>query len=120
MSNSNIPEKCNGCGQPLLLENLFVDDGCPCNNARGVNLKPKPCEICRVEDCVKPGHRLPELFGFPGEQLGSPACAVSLENDPEIVAIRKIVEALVRLENAGSVKRVLSYLRSRYLDEPAS
>ena len=35
--NLNIPKKCNGCGRPLLLENLDGDDGCPCNTPRGVN-----------------------------------------------------------------------------------
>jgi len=55
---------CHGCGKPLLMENLFVDDGCPCNTPRGVNLTPKPCAICQTDDCVKPGHRITELFGF--------------------------------------------------------
>jgi hypothetical protein len=61
--NPNIPEKCRGCGASLLLENLYVDDGCPCNTPRGVNLKPQHCDLCRTEDCVKPGHRLQALFG---------------------------------------------------------
>ena len=63
--NPNIPAKCNGCGAPLLLENLFCDDGCPCNTPRGVNFKPQSCAVCRVDDCAKPGHRLAELFGEP-------------------------------------------------------
>lgn len=54
---------CHGCGKLLLMENLFVDDGCPCNSARGVNMTPKPCSLCRTDDCVKPGHRIAELFG---------------------------------------------------------
>lgn len=29
--------KCNGCGQPLVPENLWLEDGCPCNTPRGVN-----------------------------------------------------------------------------------
>lgn len=62
MSNPNIPWKCNGCGAPLLLENLFADDGCPCNTPRGVNFAPQPCALCRI-DCVKPGHHIEELFG---------------------------------------------------------
>lgn len=61
--NPNIPEKCAYCHQPILLENLYCDDGCPCNSARGINFKPKECKICRVDNCVKPGHRLTELFG---------------------------------------------------------
>lgn len=61
--NPNLPEKCNFCGAPLLLENLFVDDGCPCNSPRGINLTPQPCAACCSEDCVKPGHRLTALFG---------------------------------------------------------
>lgn len=60
--NQNIPDKCNGCGQPLLLENLYTDDGCPCNTPRGINFKPIVCYICKTEDCVKPGHRLSVLF----------------------------------------------------------
>jgi len=62
--NPHIPERCKGCGAPLLLENLFVDDGCPCNTPRGVNFEPKPCKVCQVENCVKPGHRLYELFPY--------------------------------------------------------
>ena len=69
--NPNIPEKCNGCGKPLLLENLYCDDGCPCNTPRGVNFTPEPCSICGTgiliellgAGCVKPGHRLAKLFG---------------------------------------------------------
>lgn len=61
--NPNIPEKCNGCGRPLLMANIYVDDGCPCNTPRGVNFPPKTCEICRTGNCVKPGHRLQELLG---------------------------------------------------------
>lgn len=62
-SNPNIPTKCNGCGAPLLLEHLYVDDGCPCNTPRGVNFKPMACPTCKTDNCVKPGHRLPLLFG---------------------------------------------------------
>lgn len=28
---------CNGCGKDLLDKNLWMEDGCPCNTARGVN-----------------------------------------------------------------------------------
>lgn len=59
----NIPKACRACGEPLLLENLFVCDGCPCNNARGVNFAPMPCDVCRVENCVRPGHRIETIFG---------------------------------------------------------
>lgn len=61
--NPSIPGSCKGCGLPLLLENLYTDDGCPCNSRRGINFKPMPCSICRTDNCVKPGHRLPALFG---------------------------------------------------------
>ena len=57
---------CHGCGKALLMENLFCDDGCPCNSARGINLTPKPCSYCGTDNCVKPGHRLAELFGIEG------------------------------------------------------
>ena len=61
-----VPEKCSVCLQPLLLKNLFVDDGCPCNSPRGINFKPGPCKHCKTDDCVKPGHRIPTLwFGEP-------------------------------------------------------
>jgi hypothetical protein len=62
--NPNIPEKCNGCGRPLLLANLYCDDGCPCNTPRGVNFAPYACAVCGTDNCVKPGHRLHELFDF--------------------------------------------------------
>lgn len=58
-----IPAACNACGQQILMKNLYVDDGCPCNSARGVNFKPEPCARCKVENCVKPGHRLAAIFG---------------------------------------------------------
>jgi hypothetical protein len=63
MSNPNIPKECNGCGAPLLLQNLYVDDGCPCNTGRGINFRPQRCDICGASNCVKPGHRQRELFG---------------------------------------------------------
>ncbi len=59
---SNIPRSCNHCGTWLRLENLFVDDGCPCNSRRGINFEPLPCSLCKT-DCVKPGHHLEHLFG---------------------------------------------------------
>src|SRR6185437_9790981 len=54
--NSHIPIQCNSCGKPLLMENLFVDDGCPCNSPRGGNFTPQPCALCELDCCVKPGH----------------------------------------------------------------
>lgn len=30
-------ENCGGCVKPLLLENAWMADGCPCNSALGVN-----------------------------------------------------------------------------------
>lgn len=54
---------CNGCGHPLLLENLLCEDGCPCNTPRGVNYKPVPCAICG-EPCTRPGHHLKAVVGF--------------------------------------------------------
>jgi hypothetical protein len=54
---------CKGCGRRLLLGNLFVDDGCPCNTRRGVNFEPQRCGFCKTDNCVKPGHRIAALFG---------------------------------------------------------
>jgi hypothetical protein len=28
---------CKGCGKPLLLENAWMTDGCPCNSTLGIN-----------------------------------------------------------------------------------
>ena len=28
---------CKGCGRPLLLENAWMADGCPCNHPLGIN-----------------------------------------------------------------------------------
>lgn len=55
---ANFPPACRACGQPLLLQNAYVDDGCPCNSPRGVNVAPGNCRICRDSDCVKPAHRV--------------------------------------------------------------
>lgn len=30
-------QPCMGCGKPLLVENAWMDDGCPCNTPAGVN-----------------------------------------------------------------------------------
>ena len=65
--NPNIPEKCRGCGKPILLENLYCDDGCPCNTPRGVNFKGRPCNLCKIDDCIKPGHHLTFVLGLPAE-----------------------------------------------------
>jgi dCMP deaminase len=60
---SKFPTTCSACDKPLLLSNMFTDDGCPCNSPRGVNFKPQPCERCHTSYCVKPGHRLSTLYG---------------------------------------------------------
>jgi len=60
--NPKIPDVCAACGKPLLLENLFVEDGCPCNSPLGVNFPPAPCPECRAL-CSRPGHRIRSLFG---------------------------------------------------------
>lgn len=62
-ASSHIPQNCAACGRVLKLENLFVDDGCPCNSSRGVNFTPLECPTCKADNCVKPGHRLYALFG---------------------------------------------------------
>jgi hypothetical protein len=58
-----VPTTCNGCGKPLTLDHLYYDDGCPCNTPRGVNFKPRVCGMCRVDNCVKPGHHLVDVYG---------------------------------------------------------
>lgn len=30
-------DKCRGCGNPLLIENAWMTDGCPCNSPLGIN-----------------------------------------------------------------------------------
>lgn len=60
--STKIPAVCRACGEPLLLENLFCEDGCPCNSPRGVNFKPEPCAECD-EPCSRPGHHIGALFG---------------------------------------------------------
>ena len=32
-----VSDTCAGCGKPLLLENAWMTDGCPCNTSLGVN-----------------------------------------------------------------------------------
>lgn len=32
-----IEPNCMGCGKPLLVENAWMTDGCPCNSVLGVN-----------------------------------------------------------------------------------
>lgn len=58
-----IPETCSACGKPLLLANVFVDDGCPCNSPRGVNFPLRTCVLCGTDDCVKPAHHIYENWG---------------------------------------------------------
>lgn len=55
---TNIRDVCNACGKPLLLVNINVDDGCPCNSPRGVNVTPFSCSACKLPNCVKPLHRI--------------------------------------------------------------
>lgn len=76
ISMVGLDDTCRGCGKPLLMRNLFMDDGCPCNTKRGINLVPRPCRICGAEDCVKPGHRLVELFGAAAIGTAAPAQAI--------------------------------------------
>lgn len=33
----DLPKQCGGCGKPLLPENAWMEDGCPCNSPKGVN-----------------------------------------------------------------------------------
>ena len=40
----------------IVPSNALVDDGCPCNTPRGVNITPQPCSLCRTDNCVKPAH----------------------------------------------------------------
>lgn len=55
----SFPKTCNACGQPLLLENVFCEDGCPCNSPRGVNVPVRDCSFCMTE-CARPAHRIIE------------------------------------------------------------
>lgn len=86
---NGIPKACNGCGKPLLLENLYVDDGCPCNTPRGINFETRGCAICREDTCCKPGHRLVELFGFDANEFRELAASIA---DDEEARLRKIDE----------------------------
>ena len=54
------PRLCTGCGRPLLLENLFVCDGCPCNEATH-NFEARACAVCG-EPCSRPGHHLRSVY----------------------------------------------------------
>lgn len=83
MNRYRLPALCNGCNQLLLLENLYVDDGCPCNTRRGVNLAPQKCAACKVDDCVKPGHRLPEIYG----DVAASSTAVSLNDNASAILL---------------------------------
>lgn len=57
--NSELLEQelCRGCQNMLLLENLRIADGCPCNSPRGVNhgLVPKNTCTCQVCDPAQTG-----------------------------------------------------------------
>lgn len=91
--NPNIPQHCNGCTKPLLLESLYVDDGCVCSFPRGINFKPQVCTICKVSNCVKPGHRLQSLFG---ESVGGSVGDRALETKEQRILRHK--NALERLD----------------------
>jgi len=42
---------CRGCGKPLLPENLWMADGCPCNSRRGINHGLVAKNICTCIEC---------------------------------------------------------------------
>ncbi len=42
---------CAECGRPLLLRNVGVADGCPCNAPRGINHGRVPRDVCTCEEC---------------------------------------------------------------------
>ncbi len=108
--NPNIPTSCRACGKALLLENLFVCDGCPCNSANGVNFAPMPCALCRVEHCTRPGHRLVAIFGE--ACAGSVVTADAARSDAPATdtpgaassASRSASSTSVPVENAGDVR----------------
>jgi len=54
----NDPSTCQGCGGPLLEENVRIADGCPCNAPRGVNhgLVSKATCTCLECDPAQTGH----------------------------------------------------------------
>jgi hypothetical protein len=81
-----LPDNCNACGKPVLLSNLFVDDGCPCNSPRGVNFKPRPCALCRHDYCVKPGHHIEALFGIAAPAQPCLACHAPEDRADEVCA----------------------------------
>ena len=33
----DVSPDCKGCGQPLMIANAWMTDGCPCNSPLGVN-----------------------------------------------------------------------------------
>lgn len=67
-----ISRNCAGCGAPLFLSNVLVDDGCPCNSVRGINFEPRHCTICNDDNCVKPGHHLAALLDLPPSVVPQP------------------------------------------------
>lgn len=48
---SNPPNICRGCLKALLLENIRVADGCPCNSPRGINHGLVAKNICTCKIC---------------------------------------------------------------------
>lgn len=91
-TNPNIPAECRTCGRLLLLENLYVDDGCPCNSPRGNNFQPMACSICRQHDCVKPGHRLGMIFGaVPSREPTEPMPIEPHDTEPREINFDEVV-----------------------------
>jgi hypothetical protein len=43
--------KCSGCGKPLLAENFWIADGCPCYAPRGINHGRVPKDTCTCVEC---------------------------------------------------------------------
>lgn len=85
-----FPINCTACKKPLLLCNLFVDDGCPCNSPRGVNFKLSTCGLCRADDCVKPAHHLSTLFGdsMPTGYLRATKSLITAKKDAVVHALK--------------------------------
>lgn len=54
---AEIVMSCQGCGDPLLLANRRIADGCPCNSPRGVNhgLVAKNTCTCIICDPARTG-----------------------------------------------------------------
>lgn len=106
--NPLIPEYCRACGKILRLENLFVDDGCPCNSARGVNFDLRECVACKTDCCVKPGHRLAELYGLHAFQPASFDVKLPVVDDQAIATSAKaLMDTIARLGKAPEPERLV-------------